>query len=884
MNRGPTVDTLRRQFIEFFVSKDHRVLPSASLIPASRSTLFTGAGMQPFVPAFRGEADPPAVNVVTVQKCARSGDIEEVGRTPRHGTFFEMMGNFSFGGYMKKEAIEWAWELVTEVWGIPRGACWATVYLDDDESEALWHKRVGLPMNRILRCGKEDNWWPQTVWDGPCGPDTEIHVDRGPGYSCDDPGKGPLSKGDRFTEIWNLVFQMYSQHIDGSMEPLPRPGIDTGLGLERLACVMQDVPTIFDTDIFQPILRATEAASREHGTGAVYGDSQAVSVAMRAIADHARAITFMIADKILPSNEGRGYVLRRILRRAFRYARVLGLTRPFIHKLVPTVTDVMAVGYPELRELEATTSKIVRSEEDRFCSTLEQGLARLEDLIAGVKSSGRSVLPGDEVFRLYDTYGFHKELTVELAEEAGLTVDNEGYSKALERQRSRSVFKYTESAAEKAFFVKLASELPRTEFDRDAAELESPILAVLGEDEKLESAEEGQRCAVVLPRTPFYAEKGGQATDLGAVSTETGELAVESVQEPVDGLTLHIGTVSTGHIEPDQPARAAIDTGRRAGIRRAHTATHLLHSALRRHLGPHVAQAGSLVEPDRLRFDFSHFEAVKPLELCAIERTVQENVLAAHPVGTGVTTVGEALAAGAIALFGEKYAEQVRMVSIGDVSKELCGGTHLATTGEVGPFVIVSESSVAAGTRRVEALTGLAAADFVRSERDTLHAVATGLGGPAGEVLARLGALQETVRELRKQVQELKRRGSGPSVESQLSGAVQVGGGVSLVTARLDDADADELSGLADRIVERDAGLVAVIASAGGGKVPIVCKAGEAAVAAGVDCGRLAGALARMCGGGGGGSAAFARAGGKQPEKLDEALSAAAEVLKGLLA
>ena len=883
MSPGPTVDNLRQQFIDFFVSKDHRVLPSASLIPASPSTLLTGAGMQPFVPAFRGEADPPATNVVTAQKCARSGDIEEVGRTARHCTFFEMMGNFSFGGYMKKEAIEWAWELVTEVWGIPKDACWATVYLDDDESERLWHKRVGIPMGRILRCGKEDNWWPKTVWDGPCGPCSEIHVDRGPAYPCDYPDKGPLSEGDRFIEVWNLVFQMYNQHIDGSMEPLPRPGIDTGLGLERLASVMQDVPTNFDTDIFQPILRAIEAASRERGKGAVYGDSAPVTVAMRAIADHARAVTFMIADKILPSNEGRGYVLRRILRRAFRYARVLGITTPFLHKLVPTVTDVMAVGYPELREFAATTSRIVKSEEDRFCSTLEQGISRLEDLIAGVRSSGRSVLPGDEVFRLYDTYGFHRELTVELAAEAGLTVDDEGYDEALERQRSRSSFKYTESAAEKAFFVKLAAELPRMEFDREAVEVAAPILAVLGEDEKLEFAEEGQRCAVVLPRTPFYAEKGGQATDLGIVATETGELSVESVQEPVDGLILHIGTVSTGRIEHGQQARAAIDTARRAGIRRAHTATHLLHAALRHHLGPHVAQAGSLVEPDRLRFDFSHFEAVRPGELHAIERMVQENVLAAHPVLTDLTTVEDAIASGAIALFGEKYADRVRMVSMGDVSRELCGGTHLATTSEVGPFVIVSESSVAAGTRRVEALTGLAAADFVRAERDTLHAVATGLGGPAGEVLSRLGALQETVRELRKQIQELRRRGSGPSAESLVSSAVPIKDGVSLVVARLDDADAEELSGLADRIVEHDAGLVAVVASTAAGKVPIVCKAGEAAVTAGVDCGKLAGALARLCGGGGGGNPAFARAGGKQPEKLDEALAAAAEVLKRLL-
>ncbi len=885
MSQGASVDQLRSQFIDFFAQHDHKVMPSASLIPQSPSTLLTGAGMQPFVPAFRGEAEPPASNVVTVQKCVRAGDIEEVGRTARHHTFFEMMGNFSFGGYFKRGAIDLSWELVHHVWGIDAELCWATVYLDDDESADLWHTRAGIPRERILRMGKRDNWWPQTAWDGPCGPCTEIHVDQGPSIWCDDPDKGPASEGDRFLEIWNLVFQMHNQTVDGSLTDLTTPGIDTGLGLERLAAVLQGVPSNFDTDIFAPTLSAIAQVSREMGAGVAYGDSDVVRASYRAIADHLRAVTFMIGDKILPSNEGRGYVLRRILRRAFRFARNLGIRQPFLHGLVPTVIQSMSVGYPELLEQEEAISRIVRSEEDRFCATLEQGLARLEALIADVKAKGGDTLPGDEVFRLYDTLGFHLEFTRELAEEQNLKVDEEGYQLALEQQRARSHFRFSESGAAKAFYVRIGSQLEASTFEREwDAAWETPIQAILGGETLLAEAEEGAECALVLGPTPFYPERGGQAADHGSIITATGEFTVTDVQEPVDGVILHIGRVRSGRIEPAQAASPRIDMSRREGIRRAHSSTHLLHKALRDELGLHVAQAGSLVECDRLRFDFSHFEAVTAEQLERVERAVQEHALLGLPVVTEVMPLERAKEVGAVALFGEKYSAEVRVVTMGDYTKELCGGTHLDNTAAIGPFVIVAETSVAAGTRRIEALTGLAAADHISEQRRTLLTAAKALGAPTGEVLHKIEDLVAGARELRKQIQDLKRRGAGPSADALTSEAQAVAKGVRIVTAKLEGADQVELSGLADRLVEKDAAVVAVVLAVADGKVPIVCKAGDAAVAAGANAGKLAGAVARLCGGGGGGSPEFARAGGKDPSRADDALARAPELLRDLLA
>lgn len=884
LSQGPTVDQLRRQFIDFFAQRDHRVMPSASLIPQSPSTLLTGAGMQPFVPAFRGEAEPPARNVVTAQKCVRSGDIEEVGRTARHHTFFEMMGNFSFGGYFKQGAIDLAWELVHGVWGIDADLCWVSVYLDDDESAELWHTRAGIPRERILRMGKADNWWPQTAWDGPCGPCTEIYVDQGPSIWCDAPDKGPASKGDRFLEIWNLVFQMYNQSLDGSLAELATPGIDTGLGLERLAAVLQGVPSNFDIDIFAPTLEGIARVSREIGNGVAYGDSETATVSYRAIADHLRAVTFMIGDKILPSNEGRGYVLRRILRRAFRFARNLGIRQPFLHSLVPVVIESMSVGYPELVEQRATISKIVRTEEERFCATLEQGMAHLEQLIADVRAKGGDTLPGDEVFRLYDTLGFHLEFTRELAEEQNLKVDEEGYQRALERQRSRSQFRFTESAAAKAFYVQLSEQLEPSVFERDWEDERATVVqAIVGEEALLAEAEEGARCALVLGPTPFYPERGGQASDQGVILTSTGEFAVSDVQEPVDGVILHIGHVQSGRIEPRQSATAHIDRDRRDGIRRAHSATHLLHRALRDELGLHVAQAGSLVERDRLRFDFSHFEAVTPEQLDRVERAVQENALRGLPVTTEIMPLERAREAGAVALFGERYAAEVRVVTMGDYTKELCGGTHLENTAALGPFVIVSESSVAAGTRRIEALTGLAAAEYVRSQRSILQSAARALGSPIHEVPRRIDDLQALVRDLRKEIQDLKRRGAGASVDSLVAEAREVAKGVKIVAVKMDGADHEELSGLADRLVEKDPAVVAVVMGVGDGKVPIVCKAGPEAIMAGANAGKLAGAVAQVCGGGGGGRAEFARAGGRDMSKADEALARAPELLRELL-
>jgi len=621
------------------------------------------------------------------------------------------------------------------------------------------------------------------------------------------------------------------------------------------------------------------------GAGVAYGDSDVVRASYRAIADHLRAVTFMIGDKILPSNEGRGYVLRRILRRAFRFARNLGIRQPFLHGLVPTVIQSMSVGYPELLEQEEAISRIVRSEEDRFCATLEQGLARLEALIADVKAKGGDTLPGDEVFRLYDTLGFHLEFTRELAEEQNLKVDEEGYQLALEQQRARSHFRFSESGAAKAFYVRIGSQLEASTFERewDAAR-ETPIQAILGGETLLAEAEEGAECALVLGPTPFYPERGGQAADHGSIITATGEFTVTDVQEPVDGVILHIGRVRSARIEPAQAASPRVDMSRREGIRRAHSSTHLLHKALRDELGLHVAQAGSLVECDRLRFDFSHFEAVTAEQLERVERAVQEHALLDLPVVTEVMPLERAKEVGAVALFGEKYSAEVRVVTMGDYTKELCGGTHLDNTAAIGPFVIVAETSVAAGTRRIEALTGLAAADHISEQRRMLLTAAKALGAPTGEVLHKIEDLVAGARELRKQIQDLKRRGAGPSADALTSEAQEVAKGVRIVTAKLEGADQVELSGLADRLVEKDAAVVAVVLAVADGKVPIVCKAGDAAVAAGANAGKLAGAVARLCGGGGGGSPEFARAGGKDPSRADDALARAPELLRDLLA
>ena len=877
-------NSLRKQFLDFFEAHGHLILPSASLIPESPSTLLTGAGMQPFVPAYRGEVAPPAPCIATCQKCVRAGDIEQVGRTARHHTFFEMLGNFSFGAYFKREAITLAWELMRDGYGIPAEAMWATVYEEDQESFDIWHKVIGLPEERIVRCGKKDNWWPQTAWNGPCGPCTEIHVDQGPErFPCDNPNCGVQCECDRFIEVWNLVFQMYSQTEDGEISDLPRPGVDTGLGLERLAAVKQGVASNFEIDIFKPILRAIEQAAEAQNGGVRYGDNPETDVAIRVIADHIRALTFMIADQILPSNEGRGYVLRRILRRAFKFARLLGISEPFLHTLVPALVSTMGDVYPEIVQRQSLIERVIRQEEQRFCSTLDQGMTRLEELLADLKKRGQTVIPGEEVFRLYDTFGFPWEMTEEIAGEAGMTIDREGFQRELERQRSRSTYQYIESGAEKEFYVKLSRKHPPSEFVRDEGlELNSEIVVVLGDKEELECAQEGDTCAIMLARTPFYAEKGGQVGDTGTLRTPDGAFEVRDTQEPVDGVILHIGQVTSGELRPGDAVTATVDGARRAAIMRAHTATHLLHWALREHLGEHVAQAGSLVEADRLRFDFSHFEAVPPDKLAEIERAINERILEGAPVSAEIMALDEAKAAGAIALFGEKYGQQVRVVSVGDFSKELCGGTHVANTAQIGYFRLLSESGIGATTRRIEALTGLAAVAHARHSEDLLQSVARELNAPPEKVFERLEALQRQIKELRKQIAELRERGAGPDVAKLLEEAQPVAG-ARLVAADLGELGLEELQAVADRLVERGEDVAAVLAARREGRATLVCKLGRAIVQRGGHAGNLVAELGKIVGGGGGGNPTFARAGGRDVAKIADAVRAAPDLLAAQL-
>jgi len=884
-NSGWSTDQVRRTFLDYFASRDHRIIPSASLIPTSPSTLLTGAGMQPLVPMFRGEEEPPAPRLAGSQKCVRTGDIENVGHTARHHTFFEMLGNFAFGDYFKREAIEFCWELVTQGYGLPPDALWATVYEEDDESWELWHRHIGLPAGRVIRCSKKDNWWPQTVWNGPCGPCTEVYVDQGPGiYPCDSPDCGPECDCDRYLEIWNLVFQMYNQTEDGTLSPLPTPGVDTGLGLERLAAVKQGVPTNFDIDIFRPMIAAIEAEAAAAGRPFHYGDGARSDQAVRVVVDHLRAIAFMMADTIMPSNKGRGYVLRRIVRRALRFARNLGLDDPFMFRLLPTLTQTMGHVYPELTQRSSTIVGSIRQEEERFCATLEQGIGILSGLVADAKAAGRSDLPGEEVFRLYDTFGFPVEMTEEMAAEEGLAIERQGFEAALERQRSRSVFRFTESAAAKEFYVALSRAHPAVEYVRDQGVLTGiRVLAVLGDREELAEAEEGERCALLLERTPFYPEKGGQVGDRGLLRGPNGTFRVEDTQEPVDGVIIHSGIVDSGAIARDDLVTAEPNLPRLDAVRRAHSATHLLHQALRAVLGPDVAQAGSLVEPDRLRFDFACPTAPTAEDLLRVERIANEQVLADLPVAVAETDRESAESMGAVALFGEKYGAVVRVVSMGEFSRELCGGCHVPNTARIGQLRVLNSGSIGAGVRRIEALTGLEALGHAASLEALVRDVALRVNCRGEELPSRVATLQEQVKELRRQLADAQRRQpAAVDAKALLARASEVAPGVRLVAHAGADLGPDALRDLVDRLTEAD-GVIALLASPQSpDRVAVVCKISKD-LAGKAHAGELVSVAAKAMGGGGGGSPQFAQGAGRDAGLVDEGLAAAQEAAKAQL-
>ncbi|HHT42372.1 MAG TPA: alanine--tRNA ligase [Firmicutes bacterium] len=873
-----TVDQIRTMFLEFFQSKDHRILPSASLIPHGDPTLLlTVAGMVPFKRYFLGLEKPISPRIATSQKCIRTGDIESVGKTDRHGTFFEMLGNFSFGDYFKKEIIPWAWEFVVDHLQLPTDRIWVSIYLDDDEAFEIWNKDVGIPAERIVRLGKEDNFWE--TGSGPCGPCSEIYIDRGPSFGCGEPDCKPGCDCERFLEFWNLVFIQFHQDGD-SYTPLEAKSIDTGMGLERVAALLQGKTSIFDVDNIRPIIDGVGELA-----GVAYGSSAQTDMSLRVIVDHLRAVTFLVADGVLPSNEGRGYVLRRLLRRAVRHGRLLGITKPFAETVVDLVVKQMQAAYPELVERQEYVSNVVRLEEERFSATLEQGLRLLQDLVQDAKAAGQDVIAGKDAFQLYDTFGFPLDLTREILDHEGLTVDENGFQQAMEAQRerarkSRTAHGYLDSSLEA--YKELAGVVTTEYIGYDCFETTAQIMGIIVDGHSVDTAEKGTQVAVVLDRTPFYAEGGGQIGDQGLIEADTGVVRVTDVRKPVEGLISHFGVVEEGYIAASSTVKASVAIELRQETARHHTATHLLHRALKDILGDHVNQAGSYVGPQRLRFDFTHFQAVSPAELAAIEEEVNRQVLRNSPVMPSITDLESAKEQGAVALFGEKYGEQVRMIQVGDYSLELCGGTHVKATGEIGLFKIVSEGSVAAGVRRIEAVVGREALAQIRAQEQVLQTLQTTLQSQAEQLPEQVERLLEANRRLEKELAELKKQNLLGSLDDLLSSAEKVGS-ASLVVAEVVAQDPEELRELGDRLRDHLDPAAILLGAKNGDKVLLLSMVSKSLTQSGIHAGNAVKNAAKICGGGGGGRPDMAQAGGRLPEKLPEALEEGRKYFRTLL-
>ncbi|MGQ0809779.1 MAG: alanine--tRNA ligase [Nitrospiraceae bacterium] len=856
---------LRQAFLRYFEQHGHRAVPSSSLIPQADPTLlFTNAGMNQFKPVFLGEESRPYNRAVTVQKCVRAGgkhnDLENVGYTRRHHTFFEMLGNFSFGDYFKLEAIHFGWQFLTEVVGLSRERLWVTIFREDDEADALWRK-IGVSPARIMRCGEKDNFW-QMADTGPCGPCSEIHYDQGPSVPGDE---APNGEGDRVIEIWNLVFMQFNRDTSGRLHPLPKPSIDTGMGLERLAAVAQGVYSNYDSDLFQPIL--TAIAKR---TGHTYGAEPVGDRSMRVIADHLRATTFLIADGILPSNEGRGYVLRRIMRRAARHGRLLGRTEPFLHELTGSVIDQMTLAYPEVRIAAGTIAEVTQGEEERFIATLDQGLPILNEMIAKTQGAGRAVLPGSDIFKLYDTYGFPLDLIAEACREQNMTLDEEGFNRAIEEQRTRA--RKTagfEAVSAKPVVAELAGRLGATNFvGYERLESDSLVQAILKDDRLVKEAAEGDEVELVLDVTPFYAEGGGQVGDQGLLTGPKGRIEIRETTRPLPTVILHKGMVLAGRIREGERLQMKVNPVARHDAARNHTATHLVHAALRDLLGPHVKQYGSLVAPNRLRFDFAHFKPLSSRDIDEIETMVNAQVRRNDFVRTDVMGVQEAVAAGALAFFGDKYGEQVRVVSIDTFSRELCGGTHCRHTGEIGIFRVVSETGVAAGVRRIEALTGSGAFSQVKRLEADVRELSDLLKVNPSELVAKTRKLAAQLKEKERELEEVKLRlASGKGADAHAR-TIQ---GVTVHAQRADGLDQGAMRALADQLRDKLRSGVIALGAAHDDKVSLLVVVTNDLVPR-LKAGELIRDMASEVGGAGGGRPEMAHAGGKNPGKLDAAL------------
>ena len=861
------LNELREMFLSFFESKGHLRLPSFSLVPQNdKSILLINAGMTPMKPWFKGEEEPPRRRVCTCQKCIRTGDIENVGKTARHGTYFEMLGNFSFGDYFKHEAIAWSWEFLTEVVGLEPDRLYPSIYLDDDEAFDIWNKEVGIPAERIFRFGKEDNFWEHG--SGPCGPCSEIYYDRGPEYGCGKPGCTVGCDCDRYIEIWNNVFSQFDNDGHGHYTELKQKNIDTGMGLERLACVCQNVDSLFDVDT---VMNITHKVSEL--TGAHYGETEKRDVSLRVITDHIRSATFMICDGILPSNEGRGYVLRRLLRRAARHGKLLGVNDPFLYQVVDTVIHENEGQYPDLREKQTYITKVIRTEEENFGRTIDGGMKIFSDLLAEHKQKLEKIFSGADAFRLYDTFGFPIDLTMEMAADEGLSVDENAFQKLMQEQKERA------REARKALGdlgwagVEFGKDVPATEFvGYDHSECDAKIVAIVADEELREEVAAGAEAVVVLDQSPFYAEMGGQVADHGTITADGVVFTVTDVQKNKGGKFMHYGRLAQGVLHVGDTVHAAIDMERRKAIQRAHSTTHLLDAALKKVLGDHVHQAGSLVEPDRLRFDFTHFEAISPEELRQVEELVNDAILEDYPVVTEVLPIEEAKKKGAVAMFGEKYGETVRVVEMSDFSVEFCGGTHVDNTAKAGPFHIKSESSVASGVRRIEATCGKLSLKAMESSQGVLSRAAQFLKTAPSGLLERMEQQANEMKQLRQALEKFKAEASLGEARQFLASAKTVKDLHVLATTR-SGVDTAELRTMGEFLRDKDPKAVAVIASINGEKITFLAVCGKEAVARGIKAGDLVRHVSAICGGKGGGKPDSAMGGGSDPLKVDDALA-----------
>ena len=863
------LNELREMFLRFFETKGHLRLPSFSLIPQDdASLLLINSGMAPMKPYFKGDKEPPRHRVCTCQKCIRTGDIENIGKTARHGTYFEMLGNFSFGDYFKHEAIAWSWEFLTSPdWvGLDPERLYPSVYEKDDEAFNIWRDEIGIPESRITRLGKEDNFWEHG--SGPCGPCSEIYFDRGEEYGCGKPDCAPGCDCDRYMEVWNNVFSQFDNDGNGNCSDLIQKNIDTGMGLERLAVVCQGVDSLFDVDT---VMNITHKVSEI--TGAHYGDSHKTDVSLRVITDHIRASVMMISDGILPSNEGRGYVLRRLLRRAARHGKLLGVSEPFLYQVVDMVVHENECQYPELREKQAYITRVIRNEEENFAKTIDAGMHIFSDLLAEHQAKGERVFSGADAFKLYDTYGFPIDLTREMVQEQDMTVDEDAFQDLMEQQRVRAR-KAREALGDLAWAgVDLGLDPTPTQFTGyDHTVDQGTILAIVCDGEVCSEIDEGKQGVLVLDCTPFYAEMGGQVADHGVIETDGALFQVTDVQKDKAGKFLHHGVMHSGHLQVEQTVTARIDTDRRKAIMRAHSATHLLQAALREVLGDHVHQAGSLVEPDRLRFDLTHFSAITPEELERVNEIVGDWILDGMDVTVSEMSMAQAKASGATALFSEKYGDVVRVVNMGGKSVELCGGTHVDNTAKIGPFRITGESSVASGVRRVEAITGKAYLREMEAVNRRMYAAAEVLHAKPADLIAKAKGFTAELKEARQNVERMKEKILHSDVDRFLYASKNIGG-IKVITTTRTDLDAGDLRKLGDFLRDKDPDTVAVLATATESKVTFVAVCGKNAVAKGIRAGDLVRAVSAVTGGKGGGKPDSAMGGGSEVLKIDDALA-----------